>query len=1122
MQQREIFIQALQFDDPGRRAAFLDEACGSNLDLRRDLEELLAAHVRKTPFILDRAAQDAPLSSERVLEQPGDTIGVYRLDAVLGEGGMGVVFIAEQTEPVCRKVALKVIKPGMDSRQVVARFEAERQALALMSHPHIAKVYDGGVTQTGRPYFVMELVEGIAITDFCDQHEIGIAQRLDLMAAVSKAVEHAHRKGVIHRDLKPANILVELQDGRPTPKVIDFGIAKAPDQRLSAASIHTAFTQVVGTPYYMSPEQAIPSGADVDARSDVYSLGVVLYELLTGTKPLDETSLADSGLTDYRELICRRDPPRPSQRVKTLTDETSATIARCRQARPERLPESLRGELDWIVLKALEKDPARRYQSAQELADDLTRYQADLPVLACPPTAAYRMTKVVRRYRTLLATTVVVAAALLVGLSTAIWQAHRARVAEAKAEANLHAAVASTKSLTRALYASDMLAATRLHYQGEYSQVREILDRYRADALGPGVARGYEWHLLNRLQATEVDPLWKTAGAIRALDVQPTSELAALGDSYGRITLFDLTKRRVLDKKETSHGEVQDLCFIAADRLATCGNDGKVSLWKIDRSKVQTAIQLAREIDVSTRGLWALAYCHTTGMLWAGGDDATVYQLDLAGAGRPVAFPGLGEHRITALASTSGNGLLLGNYGGLAGYWEAGREEPTWTLDQSASRAVVEIAVDAERKRALVGQLTGWITGLERDDPPRIAFTQLLPDTIYTLTLSDDGRWAAAGDAGGRIHLLPVADDRQATFLHGVNARGRRLQSWKVHDAKVERVRFVPTNQRTPAVLSAARDGTLCLSRPLTQPASFFEPDVGASDFLLLEDQCLLIVDASLSLRQLEPGLSPIDAESAPAEAPRLAAARLVEHPFFLDDNRVLYELPAIDGKIAPRNAWRVCWKANSGELAPNFAVSPDGLRWAADIRSESTRRHRYEIYETGATEPLATFPGHSAVAMTFSPDGRSLALVQENNVILHDAATGQRLAVLSGHRDRINDLAFAPDSRSLASVSADRSVICWDVGRHVARWSSMAHENGATAVAFHPTMPTLATTGEDAMVRFWRIGDAWGTTTSRLVGELPLQRGRPLRMEFSPNGQSLVISHRSRGISVLEASGGK
>jgi tetratricopeptide (TPR) repeat protein/serine/threonine protein kinase len=428
MTERDLFIAALQKDDPEQRRAFLEAACAGRPGLRQQIEDLLRLQEQAGSFLQGHAASAVtgafvPSPAEQTLaaaEQPGTVLGPYKLLEQIGEGGFGVVFMAEQHEPLRRKVALKVLKPGMDTGQVLARFEAERQALALMDHPNIARVLDAGQSSGGRPYFVMELVRGVPVTQFCDDNRLSTQQRLELFVEVCSAVQHAHTKGIIHRDIKPSNVLVTLHDGQPLVKVIDFGIAKALGQQLTERTLFTGFAQMIGTPLYMSPEQAGLCDQDVDTRSDVYSLGVLLYELLTGTTPLEKERLSRVGYDEMRRIIREEEPPRPSTRLSTL-GQAASTISTRRQSDPKQLSKLFRGELDWVVMKALDKDRSRRYESASDFARDVQRYLDDEPVLACPPSMSYRLGKFLRRNRTALAVTTLVLFFLILLLGGGGW-----------------------------------------------------------------------------------------------------------------------------------------------------------------------------------------------------------------------------------------------------------------------------------------------------------------------------------------------------------------------------------------------------------------------------------------------------------------------------------------------------------------------------------------------------------------------------------------------------------------------------------------------------------------------------------------------------------------------------
>jgi len=436
-----LFDAARQLTNPAARRAFLDQACVEDAQLRARVEALLSAQTDAEKFFSEIApyaaaslvglkpsatqpgSADAELrAGESVLiEGPGSRIDRYKLLQRIGEGGCGAVYMAEQDKPVHRRVALKIIKLGMDTKSVIARFEAERQALAMMDHPNIARVLDAGATETGRPYFVMELVRGIKITDYCDQNHLDTRQRLDLFIQVCHAIQHAHQKGVIHRDIKPSNILVTLHDGLPVPKVIDFGIAKAIEGKLTDQTLFTAYEQVVGTPAYMSPEQAEMSGLDIDTRTDIYSLGVLLYELLTGRTPFDPKKLLQSGLDEMRRTLREKEPQRPSIMLTTLAGKELTAIAEQRQAESPKLLSLLRGDLDWVVMKALEKDRRRRYETANGLAMDINRYLNNEPVIARPPSRLYRFHKLVRRNKIVFVAGAAVAAALIIGLGTSTW-----------------------------------------------------------------------------------------------------------------------------------------------------------------------------------------------------------------------------------------------------------------------------------------------------------------------------------------------------------------------------------------------------------------------------------------------------------------------------------------------------------------------------------------------------------------------------------------------------------------------------------------------------------------------------------------------------------------------------
>ncbi len=604
-QEQSLFAEVLAIADPVQREAFLMRACAGDARLQARMAKLLAAHARSEQFFSECGSdllREEPGSRNTELSKssgatgpndtlPGQRIGNYKLLEQLGEGGCGVVYLADQLEPVHRRVALKLIKPGMDTKRVIARFEAERQALALMDHPYIAKVLDAGSTPTGRSYFVMEFVKGVKITAYCDENHLEARQRLELFIQICHAIQHAHQKGVIHRDIKPSNILVLLQDGRPLPKVIDFGIAKAVDDRLTKETTLTFQDQFIGTPAYMSPEQAAHNGLDVDTRSDIYSLGVLLYELLTGRTPFDQKDLVRSGLDEMRRRLREEDPQLPSRLLTSLTSADLTITAQQRHAEPPRLIKSLKGDLDWIVMKALEKDRQRRYETVNAMAMDVARYLNNEPVLARPPSRCYRIKKMVQRNKVAYASGLVVALSLVIslGISTRLLfrerEAYRVqaqlRLKAEAAQRDAEAARANEMQLRKEAEAREKVTqASVLLSHGALKEADALLDAIPPELFSPSteattVFRSLgEWHMLHKrwqkaaeryavlMIVNQVDqadlgagatadllsaqPLFIEAGDLEGYDRTRRMALARLGETPFPIAAEQLVKTSLL------------------------------------------------------------------------------------------------------------------------------------------------------------------------------------------------------------------------------------------------------------------------------------------------------------------------------------------------------------------------------------------------------------------------------------------------------------------------------------------------------------------------------------------------------------------------------------------------
>ncbi len=608
--EKAIFEQAMDIAASAERDAFLNGACLGNPALRERLDALLRAHEDASQFLGDKCAAAAtPTLKVGIAEEPpdeavGQTLGRYKLLERVGAGGCGVVYVAEQTQPVRRRVALKVIKLGMDTKEVIARFEAERQALAMMDHPNIAKVLDAGTTDVGRPYFVMELVRGIRITDYCDQANLSTKERLDLFIKVCQAIQHAHQKGIIHRDIKPSNILVTLHDGVPVPKVIDFGIAKATEGRLTEATVYTQLHQFIGTPAYMSPEQAEMSGLDIDTRSDIYSLGVLLYELLAGSTPFDGRELLASGLDAMRRTIREKEPMRPSTRFATLKGAELTATARRRSAEAPKLINLLKGDLDWIVMKCLEKDRVRRYETANGLGADLTRHLTNEPVVARPPSTVYRMQKLMRRNKVAFAAGTAIATALVMGLTASVWQGVRAEREAKRAVAalnELRAAAPAFAEQARGLAARERFdeALEKLTYAA----------KLRPDAPEHLIAKG---DLLQcQFHFAEAAPAYRAALALRPDDTRAKTSaalceelLAAPTGPNGKLTRESLSKLHLaMQKQQRPAAELMPVARLLGEEKALV-----VALWlaRLKDLPVSADQPLEKRLTVRDDGLLAL------------------------------------------------------------------------------------------------------------------------------------------------------------------------------------------------------------------------------------------------------------------------------------------------------------------------------------------------------------------------------------------------------------------------------------------------------------------------------------------------------------------------------------
>jgi WD40 repeat protein/serine/threonine protein kinase len=779
---RSIFFAALE-RVPDEWTAFLDESCGADTELRARVEKLLCAHQAMGSIHGGSITTDDPIE-----QRPGTTIGPYKLMEEIGEGGMGLVFVAEQQHPVRRKVALKVIKPGMDTRHVIARFEAERQALALMDHPNIARVFDGGATASGRPYFVMELVKGIPITRFCDETHLPVRQRLELFVDVCSAVQHAHQKGIIHRDIKPSNILVTSHDGTPVVKIIDFGVAKATGQQLTDMTLYTQLSQMIGTPIYMSPEQAGQSGLDVDTRTDIYALGVLLYELLTGLTPFDGERLRTVDFNEMRRILCEEEPVRPSTRISTL-GLAANTVSANRQCEPKKLSQLMRGELDWIVMKALEKDRNRRFETAGAFAADVQRYLNDEAVLACPPSAWYRFHKFARRNKVALATASVVSLAVV--MAVAVLATSTVLIARAlQAETNAKAELADTLTLQkRDAYIYCITLAHRDLSADNLGRALKLLKEC------PEELCEWEWHYLMRL--CRVEPLvLRDKTEVNCVAFSPDGERLASAGGDGAVKIWNSRMGKVVQTIKQAHTDsVVGVAFHPEGKhLASVGADLRVKVW--DLTTGQEVFSGPCDAKRKFGAACTAAFSPRSGRLLAAGSGGVVRVWDWKSRQLLHTFAGHEHHSIPVAFSRDGQRLATGDWRDGLKFWdlETGLSIRTFLAHRHPISALA-FSPDGESLASASFDRTVKMSDSRTDK------------LLYTLDSHTGNVLSVAFSPNGR-RLASAGEDKTVRIWD--TTTGREVLGLRGHTSRCGCVAFSPDGQRPrrPAPTGPSASGT--------------------------------------------------------------------------------------------------------------------------------------------------------------------------------------------------------------------------------------------------------------------------------------------------------------------------
>jgi WD40 repeat protein/serine/threonine protein kinase len=1137
MQEQSIFIEALEKENPADQAAFLDQACAGDSALRQRIARLLERHRQGGDFLESPAAGElATVDKPSMNERPGTAIGPYKLLEQIGEGGFGVVFMAEQQQPIRRKVALKVLKPGMDTRQVVARFEAERQALALMDHPNIAQVHDGGETASRRPYFVMELVRGVPITDFCDQNQLSIRERLELFVSVCQAVQHAHQKEVIHRDLKPSNVMVTLHDNKAVVKVIDFGIAKATGQQLTEKTLFTNFAQMIGTPLYMSPEQAQMSGLDVDTRSDIYSLGVLLYELLTGTTPLDGERFKEVGYDEIRRIIREVEPPKPSTRISTL-GQAATTISTQRKSDPKRLSQLCRGELDWIVMKALEKDRNRRYETANGLARDVERYLHDEAVQACPPSAMYRFRKYARRHKGALTAGVVISAALLLTVVVlALSNLRIMREQEAKDEALRQAKINEVAANTQKSIA-----------QGNAAEAKRQQGIAEAEAKR---AREQERLARRRFYAAQVNlayQAWEGGDGARVLELLESQRPVSDQEDLRGFEWYHLWRRCHSGRRWAVHGHGGTVVAFSPDgkTLASGTADGTVKFWDVPTGQVRTFLR-GFEGPVS-----AVAFSPDGKMLASGISHGDVWLWDVTTTQKRGLLQA--EAPLCSLAFAPDGKRLACGHGGSARLWdlETGRLEATLPMHvEGDDDQEVTVAFSPEGKTlACCGgggrPIRLWDVATRREHSPLAG--------SGVMAYCPDGKTVAAGGCWERVQLLDVATGKpwpnrwRSTLASAlayspdgqvlaVATTKRNVLLWDIktgqerilqsHHRRIPSLAFSPDGQ---LLASASEDGTIELWQvaPVNEPATLQEPAWSRTLHLsaaFSPDGKILAVGGRLWETATQKGIRRFaeDGKVAFSADGKLLALGLHDDRiklFHISTGKVVASLtpgfrmnPLVfspDGKTFASGTFGVLafWGTATWQergripIAGNFAslaFSPDGTILAAGSADggvhlldpvSGRQRLTFHVVTNNAGHLTGVW------SLAFSPDGGVLAVGDAlGNAGLWDPRTGELRISLKGHTDVVASLAFSPDGKTLITGSHDGTVKIWDVATGQERATLKGHPHLVECVAMAPDGKTLVAGGNDGSVRLWRAAtDA--EATARKTELDPDAPGRPLAL---------------------------
>ncbi len=1131
---KDLFNEIIELPTEDRQA-YLDGACRGNEAQHHRLQELIDAYSDESPVLRTRS-QDTMLDSP-LKEGPGTTIGRYKLLQKIGEGGMGIVFMSEQTEPVRRKVALKIIKLGMDTKSVVARFEAERQALALMDHPNIAKVLDAGSTDTGRPYFVMELVKGVPINTYCDKNQLLTRERLELFTQVCQSIQHAHQKGVIHRDIKPSNILVTLHDGKPVPKVIDFGIAKATNQRLTEKTLFTNFAQMIGTPAYMSPEQAEMSGLDVDTRTDVYSLGVLLYELLTGTTPFPEKQLLSKGYGEMQRIIAEQEPERPSLRMSTLVGEQQSIVTKNRAGELPLLTKQLRGDLDWIVMKSLEKDRTRRYETANALGEDIRRHLNSEPVFAAKPSVGYQLAKLYQRHKPAFAAAAGIAVALITGTIAATANAIEAKIASeeadrAKIKAELllkdkeelaedlllkaEEADGNERKARRLLYAADLRDAARAMDEENYGQAKRLLAR-QADQKE---FQGWEWrHLWMRTQETPHQTI-KDDGPLstHSLSVSPDQRYVAVGivSQNGRETGLEVWDRNTGDQAKnapkTKFGRTRT-AFSPRENLLAYGSQetgegdqSRVHFWNADSQQEVASF----EIQGTCEGL---AFTQDGATLYAAvkydSQESEVFRWDVDANQIVSTIPAPDLHARLGLWQS----FDIDHTGRFAAYLtqdahaveildlETGKSISR--LDPASEGPVLGVALSPDGRIAITGTgkgSTGDGTATTLwDTRTGEALSSLMGSSKTTLstTFWPDGNRVAVGSTDQTVRIWDVSEPRNPQILGTL--RG--------HQTRVTQIKIAPDE----TTLYSGGTGEVFAWNIESQPAlgsEFSIDDIFRERWAFThEGKSLIALQGNQVVQHNGPEFQDSETlfELEPSE--NVFSAGFSEHATYMatgseDGFVTLWDLES-------HEPYR--YRVSDGPVTISLVKRNGDV--VLEARTSNSPAREYQIVNAKASRKLHSFPLYSSMLpfSAESPNGEVFARINhgsEVGALVKNISTGKEIPITTA--TIFTRAVFSPNGKNLALVSwAQRvngavHVFDTDTFQQNTTFNTHVPISGWRLLAFSPDSRRMVTNGAE-----WNGLRLWDTETGQPVMTLGREYDDLLYAQFSPDGKWLGCSSK-------------